>query len=557
MPLLLLSIPIFLIALLLFGFDIGAFPLISPDEPRYAETAREMIEQGNYIVPFCDYLPRFDKPILFYWFEVLAFKIFGVNEFAARIPSVIAGSGIVYLAFLLGNLHGIGLLSAAVIASSTAIFLFSKIAITDMTLCFFISGALVFFYLAYYEIVSQKQKFAFKERVSSKYLLISALMMALGVLCKGPIAVVLPILIIIGFLIYKRNFKNFILDSWLELLIALVIFVVVSMPWYISVDLATKNAFTQDFFIGHNVNRFTAVHTNHSAPIWFYIPVILLGFFPWSFFLIQAFMKANSGKKFTLNSEDYKIRDTVAFSTIWALVIFVFFTLAKTKLATYILPVFLPLSFITAAFWNDKFRTNPTSKYKNLDALYGFLALFISLIVTLVILATYFKATLLKLNPTGFFVPIAVIGFILLSTIFICLTAILEKPKLSFIIFAISSAISLLIFTDAFIKPFAIQRDDGSKAFSKNIKEQMITFAVRPTRFSFYSKKEVREFKTIQQLKRYLETHTKPIILITKPSNKTKITKQIPECKEFKSKSLRRKVHVAFKCESVSNIEKK
>ncbi len=555
MSALLLSIPIFLIALLLFGFDIGAFPLISPDEPRYAETAREMIEQGNYIVPFCDYLPRFDKPILFYWFEVLAFKVFGVNEFAARIPSVIAGSGIVYLAFLLGNLHGIGLLSAAIIASSTAIFLFSKIAITDMTLCFFISGALVFFYLAYYEIVSQKQKFAFKERVSSKYLLISSLMMALGVLCKGPIAVVLPILVIIGFLIYKRNFKNFILDSWLELLIALVIFVIVSIPWYISVDLATKNSFTQDFFIDHNVNRFTAVHTNHSAPIWFYIPVILLGFFPWSFFLIQAFIKANSGKKFTLNSEDYKIRDTIAFSTIWSLVIFIFFTLAKTKLATYILPIFLPLGFITASFWNDKFKTNPTSKYKNLDALYGFLALFISLIVTLVILASSFKATLLKLNPTGFFVPIAVIGFILLSTIFICLTAILEKPKLSFILFTTSSLISLLIFTDAFLKPFAIQRDDGSKAFAKNIKEQIVTFAVRPTRFSFYSKKEVREFKTIRQLKRYLETHTKPIILITKPKSKVKILKQIPECKEFKSKSLQSKVHVAFKCQSDALVD--
>ncbi|MCE2929722.1 MAG: phospholipid carrier-dependent glycosyltransferase, partial [Candidatus Caenarcaniphilales bacterium] len=134
---------VFLTAVCFYSLANNCFPLISPDEPRYAETAREMIESGNLITPYCDYQLRFDKPILFYWLESLSLKAFGLNEFAARLPSVFAGAGLIWLAFLLANLHGYAISASLILLTNFAMLVFSRLAVTDMLLNFFISASLV------------------------------------------------------------------------------------------------------------------------------------------------------------------------------------------------------------------------------------------------------------------------------------------------------------------------------------------------------------------------------------------------------------------------------
>lgn len=318
---------IFFLSLAFLSFGIWAYPFLSPDEPRYAETAREMLENSQFIVPYCDYLPRFDKPILFYWLEVLSFKIFGINEFAARFPSSLAGALIVSSAYALGSFYNYGFIAAMISMTSFALFVMSKMAITDMCLSALICLALTEFFLKY--------------KQSKKFSLWIGFFTGLAVLCKGPVGIILPLLIIIIFLIKEKFSLG--KKHLLQMLANIGIFLILVLPWYIAVDKATQGAFTQAFFLGHNFLRYTQIHTGHNGPWYFYILVIALGFLPWTLFVPNALKHSLHAAR-----EDSQLQK---FCIVWILSVFVFYTLSRTKLPTYILPVFLPLSLLMAKWW--------------------------------------------------------------------------------------------------------------------------------------------------------------------------------------------------------------
>ncbi len=194
----------FIVSFLLFSFLTWDFPLISPDEPRYAETAREMLSSGNFITPYLNGIPRLAKPILFYWLEAISMKIFGVNEFATRLPSVISASALVSLSFLFGYINRFGILTGIITMTSIAVFLSSKLAITDMLLNFFICSSLVFFYLSFDQETNKK---ALGKIVLNYWLIISFVCMGFGFLTKGPVAIFIPGVIITSFLLYKNQEK--------------------------------------------------------------------------------------------------------------------------------------------------------------------------------------------------------------------------------------------------------------------------------------------------------------------------------------------------------------
>lgn len=521
---------IFFISSIFLGFDIWSFPLISPDEPRYAETAREMIERGQYIVPYCDYLPRFDKPILFYWFELISFKFFGLTEFAARLPSVLAGAGLVSLAFLLGSLQSYGLIAAAIMLTSLKIFVFAKLAITDMTLAFFISAAISFFYLGYRERLELKQKFAIREKRGSPWFIFSFVMMGLGVLCKGPVAIVLPLFIILAFLIYEKELVTFIADTWLDLLFGFLLFLAITLPWYIAVHVMTDGAFTKEFFLSHNFNRFTEVHTGHSAPFWFYVPVVLAGLFPWSFFLFQAVTYRDLTTGLNLRSEAAKAIHQVRFCLLWALGVFGFFTLSKTKLPTYILPVYLPLVMVIARWWSVKFKAVKASGYKNMDALVGFGALASLIVIADLLIAFVFKAKIVEAYSSAIFMPIAIFSFLFVSASIIAMTAILTQARFSFAAILIASIISYLVVVHFGIRPFAIMRDSGSKAFMQALSPEarFVSYGTHTTRFEFYGQREVPKvnhvalFEYLNEGPGYFVTHHRYLRRFNKYSNKRK-----------------------------------
>ena len=492
---------------LILGFGAGSFPLISPDEPRYAETAREMLERLDFIVPFCGYEPRYDKPILFYWFELLFFKTLGIGELSARLPSVIAGTASVWLAFLLGSFHGFGILAGLVALTTFQIFLFSKIAITDMLLNFLISASICFFYIGYLRRANTKKKFAFKDKLSSRWLISSIVMMALGMLCKGPVAVVLPLLVIVIFLILEKDLVAFALNTWVELLIGLVVFVLLALPWYLLVHIKTGGAFSQEFFIGHNVNRFTSVHTGHGAPFWFYVPVIVIGFFPWSFFLIQSLIGVDYSGKFNMRSDRTQNSKLNLFCLVWFMVIFVFFTISRTKLPTYIMPVYLPLIILVANWWTDKFKATRSNSFKNLDALLGFALLCLVSCIGMYLAITVFKPALTQIHSSGFFIPIMLIGFLLAGSSLIAMTATLYRTKIAFGFIVVVVMICYLIATKSILIPYAFYRDSGSKSFAQKLSsdDKLATYKIHNTLYCFYAKRNIPKL-TNQQFYEYLSS---------------------------------------------------
>lgn len=509
----------FCLALLILGFDIGSFPLISPDEPRYAETAREMLERMDFITPYCNYEPRYDKPILFYWLELLSFKSFGLTEFAARLPSALAATGIVWLAFLLGSFHGFGIIASLIAVTTLQYFVFAKIAITDMVLCFLISASISFFYLGYFKRQNSKQRFAFKEKLSSRWLIASIAMMGFGMLCKGPVAVVLPLAVIVIFLISEKDLKDFVLNTWIELLIGLVLFLIITLPWYIMVHLQTDGIFTQQFFIGHNFKRFTAVHTGHSAPWWFYLPVTLIGFFPWSFFLPQAVLGADYSGKFNMRSDRAQNSKLNVFCIIWSLVTLAIFTCAQTKLPTYIMPIYLPLILLVANWWTDKFKATRSNSFKNLDALIGLGILFLSLCAGLYLGLVFFKRDLILIESSAFLLPIGSIGFIFCGAILIAMTAILYRARTAFVFLVVASILSYLIATKFILNPFAWHRDSGSKAFVKKLKpdDKLVTYRSHSTVYCFYAQKEIPKLSNKRFYEYLTENDKSNRYFITKP----------------------------------------
>lgn len=519
---------VLLFALAYLGFDTWAFPLISPDEPRYAETAREMLERGDWIVPYCDYTYRFHKPVLFYWMEAVSFKCFGLTEFAARLPSVLSGLGLTWLAYLLGNLHGFGITAALITLSSLEVFIVSKLSITDMSLCFFISGAIAFFYLGYVKISFNRQKFAFKERLSSLWFTASLFMMALGVLCKGPVAIAIPVAVIGIFLFIKKDIKEFFLNTWSELLKGFVLFLAIVLPWYIAVHLQTDGEFTKEFFLSHNLQRFTSVHSGHDAPLWYYIPVVAVGFLPWTFFLIQSIAGFDYSSNINVNSEKAKKAQTHIFCLLWAIIVFSFFTISQTKLPTYIIFIFLPLSLLVARWWSEKYKTVRGQALKNLDALFGLIAYLLVAVAALVVAFVFLKSYLSLLNIT---VPVIIMGFILISSILIAMTAILDRARVAFAFIFVGFAVASLLGNHFIFKAYAEYRDAGTKAFMRNLDKETPFAAFRsyPTRFEFYGERQVEnigmkkfiafiqdsngtaQFATktvnIKKLKKYLKKH--------------------------------------------------
>ena len=321
----------------IFFYGIGDYGLLAKDEPRYAGCALEMLENKNWIIPKFNFQDRFDKPVLFYWLIASAYKILGVSEFSSRVPSVLCAILLVLFTWYTGSKvlgKKTGLLSAMILATSVEYIFLGRRAATDIVLCFFFSSSLYAMYLGY---------FIKDWKVKIFWTVLSGLFCGLAMLTKGPIGLVFPLGILTVFLILRKQFdikhlRVYFIISFIAL--------VVSLPWYLMVHNATNGAFTQAFFFTHNLQRFTSVVGEHPGPIWFYIPVIVAGFMPWTLFFLHGLFNLMRGYK------RKHFNKFILFCLTWAFVIFFFFTFCKTKMATYILLLFPALSLITGYWLN-------------------------------------------------------------------------------------------------------------------------------------------------------------------------------------------------------------
>lgn len=345
----------------LFLFGLGKMDLTDPDEPFYAQTAREMLNRGEWLTPRIFGEPQFEKPPLYYWLTILSFKAFGVNEFAARFPAAIFGIlGIIGI-YLLGGLlfsEKTALYSSLVMATAVEYILLARACVTDMILCVFILYSFLFLF---YELKKNRKI----------HCVLSSACLGLAVLTKGPVGLVLPIFIIVLFFLVK---KEFIRLFKLPIFWSLATFIIIAVPWYYLMYKAHGGEFIGHFFGFQNVTRFLKPEHRIGDVFYYYIPIILGGFFPWSIFLPYA--------AFTIIKKDRKRFGEHLFLLIWIAVFFIFFSISRTKLPTYIFPLFPALAIYIGRFWELNIEKNNFSS--------GFKISGILYIVTLPIAVTIF-----------------------------------------------------------------------------------------------------------------------------------------------------------------------
>ena len=328
---------------LFFTFMLGNRPLSVPDEGRYVEISREMAATGNYLTPRLNSVKYFEKPVFFYWLEALSINLFGLNEFTLRLwPALFALFGCLAVAVAGARLFGrlTGLLGATVLATSLLYYGFSRAIILDMPVSILLTLALLSFLMGTHEAPGLKRRL---------YLWVFYAFAALAVLTKGLIGIFIPGMVIGAWILLLgewRMLKTLYIPSGLAL------FLLIAAPWHIMVGRANPE-FYQFYFIHEHFQRYlTKVHGRYK-PFWYFMPIVLLGLFPWSAFLVQA-IKHNLPSTWR---ERHEHRDAL-FLMLWAGLVFLFFSSSSSKLAPYILPVFPPLALLVgrylAAAWDSR-----------------------------------------------------------------------------------------------------------------------------------------------------------------------------------------------------------
>jgi 4-amino-4-deoxy-L-arabinose transferase-like glycosyltransferase len=320
----------------LFFYGLGTFGLVGADEPRYAQVAREMLERSDWVTPTLQGKAWLEKPVLYYWEAMLTYRMAGVSDRAARVPGgVDAALLVAAIYFFLRRFRpGSELDGALITASCAGVVGFAHAAATDMPLAACFSIALLGWY-GWYE---SRQKI---------YLAAFYIFLALGTLAKGPVAPALAAVIVLLFVILKRDWGTVLGMLWIP---GIVLYLAVMLPWYIAVDRRNPEFF-RVFILEHNLARFSTNVYHHRQPFWFYLPVFLLATMPWTLVLILALGKgfrllwSRGQAAFSAAENSWRL-----FLLIWMLAPVLFFSASQSKLPGYILPAVPAAALLVADY---------------------------------------------------------------------------------------------------------------------------------------------------------------------------------------------------------------
>lgn len=342
---------------ILFFLGLGSTGLTDRDEGRNAEAGREMYEQGQWISPTFNYEPRFAKPVFLYWLMSLSYHLFGISEFAARLPSAVAGMVLIFLQYVfLTRCRGPApaLFGAAMLLLNVEILGLSRMALTDSVLNVFVTLALFGFWLGYHG-----------EGVSRHWLWLFYIGMALATLTKGPVGILIPLVTVAGYLSLVGEWRRF----WERgfPLTGSALFLLLAVPWYAAMLMIHGDQYTTSAR-ADTVGRFWGAMEGHGGTFLFYIPILLVGFFPWSGWLpfawYRAFASWRAARKQGLARPEIGSNAVALtgihagadrldwFAATWLFVGFVFFSLSSTRLPHYIAPLFPAAAILTASFWH-------------------------------------------------------------------------------------------------------------------------------------------------------------------------------------------------------------
>jgi 4-amino-4-deoxy-L-arabinose transferase-like glycosyltransferase len=311
----------------LFVYGLAQFGLIGADEPRYAQVAREMLQRRDWVTPRLGGQPWLEKPPLYYWQAMVAYAIFGVSDWAARLSSAFDATVLVLAVyfFLRRFRPGIELDGALMVASSAGIVGYARAASMDMAL----AAAFTIGMLGWW---------AWRESGKRIYLAVFYGFIALGSLAKGPVALFLPGAVILLYAAAAREWRLVVKTLWVP---GIFLFCAIALPWYFAVQIRNPEFF-HEFIVEQNLGRFSQNLYHHTEPIWYYLPVTALGLVPWTIFVIAAFVRQVHSwwGEGTLASapEGEREHQFAVFACCWLISPILFFSISQSKLPGYILP---------------------------------------------------------------------------------------------------------------------------------------------------------------------------------------------------------------------------
>ncbi|MEL6381272.1 MAG: glycosyltransferase family 39 protein [Cyanobacteria bacterium J06626_18] len=363
-----------------FFWGLASTGLVDETEPLFAEAARQMTVTGDWITPYFNEVTRFDKPPLVYWLMAISFRIFGVNEWSVRVPSALSGVALVGMGFYTLRRYGFSrpelanayveassqttlrhlsrvsqrnlvwsaVIGSAVMALNPETIVWARIGVSDMLLTGCLGTALLAFFLGY-----AQPQCPYRQRT---WYIASSGLAGLAVLAKGPVGIVLPGLVVSVFLLYVGTWRQVLRE--LPLLQGTALFLGITVPWYVLVIAANGQAYIDSFFGYHNFDRFTSVVNGHAAPWYFYFLVVAIGFLPWSPVLPFAIARLHPWQWQTWQDKSRSAHLGI-FALTWFVVIFGFFTVAVTKLPSYVLPLMPAAAILIGLTWSDRLCSSP------------------------------------------------------------------------------------------------------------------------------------------------------------------------------------------------------
>lgn len=322
---------VFLLLYVCLFSGLGALGLVGPDEPRYAAIARAMAETHDWVTPRLWGTPWFEKPVLYYWTAGIAMRLFGVSEFAARLPSALAALlAVVAVAWTALRSYGLGAAwySLLMLPTSVAMIGFSRAASPDMLFAGFLTAA-----MAVAVEILQKPRPGPISRIAFGFFLGAA------VLAKGPAAVILA-----GgaTLLWAALSRQWLAPFRFLHPLIIAVFCVTALPWYVLCALRNPD-FLRVFIWQHNFERYLTPVFQHPQPFWFFGPIFLLGILPWLTLLITSFFDVFRNFRLETGSNSPAL-----FIGSWALFTLMFFSLSQSKLPGYILPAIPPAILLFA-----------------------------------------------------------------------------------------------------------------------------------------------------------------------------------------------------------------
>lgn len=499
-----------ILCLFLFTFQMGNYPFLDGDATFYGQISKNMIEHGDWITLRFDHNdPTYfvDKPPLTMWVTAVLFKIFGTNEYVARSWHNLLAVFCVWLTYLIGLRlfkHQIALLAGFIMATSLQFFYQAREPLQDIPL-------LAFFLLSFYFflLLLKHKKFG--------YVHLIALFTGLAVMTKGPVGLLIPGLVMFIYFIAGKEYENFKLKEYLvHLPLALLVFLLVTLPWHIAEYLKEGPTFLNFYFGERTLVRYLGTGSFPGSALPSYLGYLVAGFLPWTIFLFQALIAAVKQIKSRLADDEV---NGVLFLVIWLVVVFCFFALSPGRIfMRYLLPLFPAVALLIAKYLHESVNSSFTWA--------GISALFTGIIISLLTVFLNYIPAFPSVIPNKY-VYLSVLNPLLLglsSGLLLCAYFIFRKEARKAIYLLICFiSMSYLIFTVALVKntPVLLPEKQVAQYINITFPANMPSAKYMPagggvTMLSFYLKPYLKCLRNEAELQEFLSNNGQAVVIIEK-----------------------------------------